>query len=227
MNKKELLESFKLDLKAAKELREAIKSNPALYAAKSALKKYQTERMKATHKNLLENEETRGAAMFFLAEVYSDKDLTKRDQDLTSLTPIIEKTFPEKTLTTIALAMELDRLTENLDLQMAMRLGDEFTDEEYMEAFKTIGTKEDRFRQLEMIQILGDSLASIVQVRGLFTFVKMMRKPAKLAGLEEIHDFIEQGFGLFKDTKDPKAFIAGIIEKERQIMEEIYLPVNA
>lgn len=226
MNKKELLESFKTNLAKAKELREAVKNNPELYAAKAALKKYQTERIKITHKNLLENEETKGAATFFLSEVYSDKDLSKRDQDLTSLIPIIEKTFPEKTLGTIAMAMELDHLTENLDIQMAMHLGQEFTEEEYTEAFKSIGSKEDRLRQLEMVQTLGDSLAGIVKIRGLFPLVKMMRKPARMAGLEEIHDFIEQGFGLFKDTKDPKAFITGIIDKERQIMEEIYTPVN-
>lgn len=222
MNKKELLESFKSNLESAKSLREAVKGNPELYASKCALKKYQTKRMESTHQNLLDDPETRGAALFFLSEVYSEKDLSQRDKDLTALTPIIEKTFPESTLRTVALAMELDHLTERLDIQMAMKLGPNFTDEEYNEAFKTIGTKEERINQLEMVQTLGDSLAGLVKITGLYTLIKMMRKPARMANLEEIHDFMEKGFAFFKDTKDPKEFIRAIIEKERKLMNEIY-----
>lgn len=223
MNKKELLESFKSNLESAKSLREAVKANPELYASKCALKKYQTKRMETTHQNLLDDPETRGAALFFLSEVYSEKDLSQRDKDLTALTPIIEKTFPESTLRTVALAMELDHLTERLDIQMAMKLGPDFTEEEYNEAFKTVGSHEERIHQLEMVQTLGDSLAGLVKIKGLYTLIKMMRKPARMANLEEIHDFMEKGFGFFKDTKDPKAFIRGIIEKERKLMEAMYV----
>lgn len=222
MNKKELLESFKSNLEGAKNLREAVKGNKELFESKTALKAYQTKRMETTHKNLLDDPKTRDAAMFFLSEVYSDKDLTQRDKDLTALTPIIEKTFPESTLRTVALAIELDHLTERLDIQMAMRLGKEFTDEQYNTAFREIGTKEDREKQLSMVQSLGDSLAGLVKITGLYTLVKMMRKPAQMANLEEIHNFMEKGFGFFKETKDPKEFIRAIIDKETKIMEEMY-----
>lgn len=220
--KEELLASFKQNLDAAKKIREAIKGNDELYKAKLALKKYQSKRMETTHKELLDNPETKGAAMFFLSEVYSDKDLTQRDKDLTSLVPIIEKTFPESTLSTIALAMELDHLTERLDIQMAMRLGPTFTEAEYNQAFSEVGSQEERVSQLDKVEALGEKLASLVKTMGLYTLVKLMRKPAQMAGLLEIHNFLEQGFTFFKDTKDPKAFIQGIIDKERSLMNEMY-----
>lgn len=223
MNKKELLESFKVNLNGAKKLREAVKENEDLYKAKTALKAYQTKRMEETHKNLLDDPQTRDAAIFFLSEVYSDKDLTQRDKDLTSLTPIIEKTFPESTLRTIALAIELDYLTERLDIQMAMKLGPTFTDEEYNAAFREVGSQEDRKKQLSMVQSLGDSLAGLVKIPGLYSLIKLMRKPARMANLEEIHDFMEKGFGFFKETKNPKEFIRAIIDKETSIMDDMYV----
>ncbi len=52
--------------------------------------------------------------------------------------------------------------------------------------------------------------------------LKMMRLPAKLANLTEIHNFLEHGFFTFKKTKDPEKFIDSIYYRELAIINNAF-----
>lgn len=222
LNKNDILEKVLKNLRVAKSLRLKAKADNNLLSAKIALKQFQVNRLKETHKDLLNNYNTREAALFFLNEIYSFKDLSKRDQDLEKLLPTMGKMFPENTLEVIANAMVLDALTEELETIMALELGKNFTSDEYFKVYKEKTSYENRLQQLQLVENLGNCLCSLVKVPLISTTLKMMRIPAKLANLEEMHEFLNSGFQTFKNTKNPENFIKTLVEREKQILNEIY-----
>lgn len=222
LNKTELLNKVVTNLRIAKDLRSQAKIDNTLLQSKMALKKFQVDRLKITHTDLLNNRETKDAALFFLNEIYSFKDLSKRDRDLEKLLPTMGKMFPENTLEVIANAMILDALTEQLETKMAKKLGKDFTEEEYFTVYKTETSYEDRLKQLDLVKDLGYCLCSLVRLPLIATTLKMMRMPARIANLQEMHDFLENGFTTFKNTKNPENFINTLVKREKEILDEIF-----
>lgn len=222
MDKNILISTMREKLNAVKKEREDTKLNPVLLNAKTTLKNYQVERLKIDHFDLLNNYKTKGAAEFFLKEIYSMKDLTQRDKDVEKLIPIMETAFPLNALEVITEAVVLDSLTESLDSKMALALGSAFTEEQYLKAFREVTLREDREKQIDLVESLGKSLAQLVRIPLLATTLKMMRIPAKLAGVYNLHEFLETGFTVFKNTGDPEKFVNTLVSRERALLKEIY-----
>lgn len=222
LNKNEILDKVVKNLRVAKDLRLKAKASPQLYKAKIALKQFQVNRLKETHKDLLTNYETKDAALFFLNEIYAFKDLSKRDNDLEKLLPTMGKVFPESTLEVIANAMVLDALTEELETKMALSLSENFTEEEYFNVYKKETSYEKRLEQLQLVQNLGNCLCSLIRIPLISTTLKMMRIPAKIANLDEMHNFLETGFQTFKNTRNPENFIRTLITREKSILDTIF-----
>jgi hypothetical protein len=222
MDKEQMISTLREQVVSAKNIRQSAKNNPGLLMAKTVLKNFQSDRLKETHADLLASPNTRGAATFFLKEIYSSKDLSQRDNDLERLIPIMEKTFPLNTLEVITQAITLDALTEKMDTAMAIRLGVKFSPDEYIQAFREVTSKEERLQQINMIDSLGKSLSGLVKIPFLSMTLKMMRGPAKIANLYAIHEFLESGFTVFKETKNPEAFVNSLVQREKQLIEQIY-----
>ena len=202
--------------------RQAARREPALLEARTALKRYQSARLGGTHADLLANPNTAGAARFFLDELYGANDLSQRDVDLERIIPTLQKMLSYESLNTITEAIVLDALSERLDTAMARVLGAGFSEAMYVAAYRTATTREDRSRQLDLVQQLGDSLCELIKMPLLSVTLTIMKAPAKVAGLGKLHDFLNEGFTTFKRMKKPAQFVETIVGRERQVMEHIY-----
>ena len=222
MKKENLAKKLEQQLRLVAEERQAAKREPALMAARVALKRYQSARLAVTHADLLANPNTRDAAQFFLEELYGAHDLSQRDVDLERIIPTLQKMLSYESLHTITEAIVLDALSERLDTAMARVLGTEFTDGMYIAAYRTATTREEREKQLELVQQLGDSLCELVKVPLLAVTLSIMKAPARLAGLGQLHQFLDRGFSTFKKMKKPAQFVESIVGRERQVMTRIY-----
>ena len=118
--------------------------------------------------------------------------------------------------------MVLDALSESLDAVMALRLGELFSEDDYIAAYRELTQRVDREKQLAYVQSVGNSLCELVRVPLIGSTLKMMRGPAKLAKLSESHDFLERGFVAFKGMKQPRIFVATIIAREAAMMDNLY-----
>jgi len=49
-----------------------------------------------------------------------------------------------------------------------------------------------------------------------------MRGPAKLAGLAELHQFLEDGYAAFHGMGDPAEFLAAIATREATILRQLF-----
>ena len=222
MKKVELAKRLEQQLRMVAAERREAKRDPALLAARVALKRYQSARLTNTHADLLANPNTRDAAEFFLEELYGSHDLSQRDLDLERIIPTLQKMLSHESLHTITEAIVLDALSERLDTAMARVLGTQFTEGMYVAAYRTATTHDEREQQLTLVQQLGDSLCELVTIPLLAVTLSIMKAPARLAGLGDLHQFLDRGFTTFKKMKKPAQFVDTIVGRERQVMTRIY-----
>ncbi|MBV8634554.1 MAG: hypothetical protein JO002_08705, partial [Burkholderiaceae bacterium] len=219
--KQDIVLRLRRDLQAAAVERLVAAKDAEAAASRTALRRFQSARMAQTHADLLADPNTRGAAHFFLDDLYGTHDFTQRDADIERIIPMMEKLLPVSALRTIAEAIELDALSEILDRAMATRLGNRVTEPGYIEAYRE-GMRRDREKQIEHIRSVGDALCELVRIPLISGTLAMMRAPARLAGLSELHDFLDRGFRAFKQMRRPKEFVDTIVRRETAIMERLF-----
>jgi len=222
MKKEHLVTRLEQQLRSAQAERDGAAHNASLQAARTALKQFQSTRLAGTHADLLAADDTRDAALFFFDELYGAHDLSQRDADMERIVPTLQRLLPLNALHTITEAIALDALSERLDTAMAQQVGRKVNEARYIAAYREALTPADRARQLELVDALGVSLCELVRVPLLNTTLKMMRGPARLAGLGDLQQFLERGFAAFKRMRQPQDFVATIVRRERQVMENIY-----
>lgn len=225
-DKKVLSQKILDNLQKAADIRKEYGASKELTDVKNELKGYQVERLKFTHAEFLENPETKDATHFFLTEIYSEKDLTKRDKGLEKVVPMMCKLFTPELLLVLSDALELDALTEELDMTMSKGLKKGFTSDEYIKMYQTTDFNK-RKRQIELTEKLGDSLKEIIKFPLIGTLLGTMGGPAKLMGLKDVHMLLQNGFNIFSKTKDVDTFLKTLIRKEYEILDSIYNTVEA
>lgn len=222
MTKDELIRTLEQQLRAVQAERQSGGRDPALRAARVALKRYQSERLARTHADLLAAPDSRAAALFFLDELYGSQGLNQRDADLERIIPTMQRLLPLRALQTVTEAIVLDALSERLDTAMARLLGPAVSEAGYADAYRHASPRAERERQLELVEALGLSLAELVRVPFLSATLSMMRGPARLAGLGGLQQFLEQGFSAFKRMKQPAVFVDTIVRRERAALANLY-----
>lgn len=222
VDKQEIVAAIRRELESVVADRLAARNDPALHAARLALRSFQAQRMADTHVDLLNAQGTRAAAQFFLADLYGTGDLTQRDAGLERIVPVMERLLPTAALQTVAEAIALDALSERFDAAMARCLGEYFSEADYIEAYRKTGTRADRERQINHVESLGSSLCELVRIPLIGSTLVMMRGPAKLANLGELQSFLERGFKAFKGMSQPGEFVDIVVGRERAIMRRLY-----
>lgn len=193
----------------------------------SLLRRWQSARLARTHADLLRSPLYRPAAEFFLDELYGDRDLSQVERDLARIVPMMARVLPAAVLHTAGLALELNALSHELDARMTRTLIAEFDPHElnetvYVAVYRHCASYEQRYRQIDLTERLGRDLQAIVPKRIIHAALKLARTPARLAGLGELHRFLEAGFHAFHHMgTNAGAFVTTIISREHAILERI------
>lgn len=191
-----------------------------------ALKQWQAHRLARTHHELLSEPHHGAAARFFLHDLYGAKDFSQRDAELAKLVPMMVRLLPAAALATIADAIEMDSLSERLDLGVARELRQadptRITPAEYADAYRRTGTRAEREQQLALIGAIGHSLDRLVRHPMIGRLLKAMATPARVAGLSQMQDFLVRGFDAFRAIGGASSFLDRIETRERRILEALY-----
>ncbi|HOW76015.1 MAG TPA: hypothetical protein P5102_01200 [Candidatus Competibacteraceae bacterium] len=195
----------------------------------SRLRRWQSVRLARTHADLLHNPRYQPAAEFFLEELYGDRDFRQREHDLARIVPMMNHILPAGVLHTAALALELNALSYELDAEMTRMLiancffRGELDEAAYVAAYRRCARYELRHHQIDLIEQLGQDLEKIVRKHFIHTALKLAKTPARLAGVGELHHFLDAGFHAFRHMgTDAGTFVATITHRERVIMERMY-----
>ena len=200
-------------------------SNPKGAAARQRLRAWQSARLARTHAGLLGDPRFGAAASFFLTDIYGANDPGLRDDQIRCVLPTAVKLLPAGGLDTIADAIELDALSEDLDAAMIAALGTQvgsLNAAAYGAAYRKVGRRKDREHQVELIESLGQSLDRLARQPLISTTLALMRKPARLAGLSELQSFLERGYAAFKKMGGADEFLKKVITRERKLLNALF-----
>jgi len=207
-------------LKALKRLRGPNSDPPAKLAD---VKRWQARRLARTYADLAAQRRYRDATAFFLDEVYGEKDFSGRDQEMLRIVPVMTRILPASAVQTASLAVELEALTEDLDQRVARQLGRGEVDEaSYAKACRAASPRGERDRQLSLVRAVGERLDTLVHKPLVGRTLKLMGRPARLAGLGGLQDFLERGYEAFREMDGAEDFLALFERREGQVLDRIY-----
>lgn len=196
--------------------REQQAADPVLAQQVRAVKAFQHRRFERSYADLLADPATREAALFFLTDLYGTQDFSARDAQFARIVPTLDRLFPGEIVRTVRDLAELHALSEALDHRMANALrGTPVDGAAYVQAWCGVGGPELRERQIALMLGVGSALMGYTRNRWLRHSLRLMRTPARAAGLEALHRFLERGFDTFARLRDPKAFLDTLATRER------------
>lgn len=212
------------ELERVQRLHAERRNNPILAGSLERLADWQARRLRMTYADLAVDKRYSAAIQFFQNDLYGSADYSRRDADLARVVPVMVKMLPEGVIATIAIAMELNALSQELDRVLLARLpraDGYFSVTEYCKAYRRAGNFPLRRRQIKLIGEIGAALDRYVQKPLVRTALAMMRQPARLAGMSALQEFLERGFSAFKGMNGADTFLATIDERETRIMDAI------
>jgi hypothetical protein len=212
-------------LDAAASARDVLAGDTDAAAKREALRVWQAARLARTHAGLLASPRYGKTASFFLTDIYGPKDLSRHEQAVRRILPLMIRVLPAAGLETVADAFELNALSEALDAAMLVALGSKafnMTDADYSEAYRKVGRRAGRERQIELILHLGQSLDRLTRKPLIGTTLTMMRGPAAAAGLGDLQDFLERGYTVFRRMNGAQEFLDAIVSREKALLEETF-----
>lgn len=192
-------------------LRARAQSDTDLAQAWLDIKHFQTRRFAATYQDLLTSIDFGDCTNFFLQELYSARDYSERDAQFARIGRALELTFPDQVVATAVTLAQLHQVTETLDLAMAEHWHQHphsDANTRYRQAWRSVGQPDQRRWQLDTVLQIGRTLGELTGKPGLRLMLKMMRQPARLAGLGALQLFLETGFDRF-----------GMLAKKRTAVE--------
>jgi hypothetical protein len=213
------------ELERVAKLHQARLADAALAAALERLSQWQAARLRATYADLEAQARYAEAVEFFETDLYGGSDFAQRDADVAKVAPIMTMMLPERVIGTIAQAMELNVLSQELDRALLARLPRRDgwpTVAEYCEAYRQQDERAARERQIRIIGDIGGALDRFVRKPLIHAALVMMRQPARLAGLSTLHDFLERGFSAFQRMQGADTFLATIDARETALMDAIF-----
>lgn len=205
----------------------ARRAEDAEFDRKRALvRDWQGARLARTHRDLLESRRFHAAAHFFLTDLYGPTDLSRHIEDVRRIEPLMTRLLPDSGLATVAHSVELNALSEGLDGAMVGALGrkaNAIDEAAYGKAYRKVGRADERMRQIDLIERLGTALDKLTHVPLIGMTLRMMRKPATLAGLGEMQAFLERGYSAFGVMRGgAREFVAIVVGRERAISEALF-----
>lgn len=211
-------------------LRAARAADAGLAVGVLALKTYQSTRFARTYSDLLADPRYQAATRFFLEELYGPQEFAARDAQFGRVVPALVRLFPHEVVATVEQLGELHALSETLDdagarhLQLQPGSAGPVDAMAYVRAWQAVGRQDARERQIALTLTIGQALDGFTRSRVLRTSLRMMRAPARAAGLSALQRFLEAGFEAFAAMRGAAPFLDTVGARERALAAALFDP---
>jgi hypothetical protein len=197
-----------------------------LQTAVDDIKHLQARRFRGTYADFLEHPRYSPATRFFLDELYGVHDFARRDAQFARIAGALERLFPEAVAQLAVDLSETHALTEVLDHQLATQwlgLSSALSPaERYIVAWRRTDARASRERQLAVVQHMGLELERLTRMKTLRLGLRMMRNPARAAGLDALQHFLESGFDAFAALGEARPFLDTIRQRESGWVQALF-----
>ena len=209
--------------------RDKRRAGPGLADAVRRVKHYQQRRFSHSYADLLASDRYRPAAQFFLDELYGPRDFTRRDAQFERVVPALVRLFPAAIVATVTTLAELHALSEHLDSALAAHLATvsaaprpEIDAAAYARAWQVSATPAQRERQIALTLEVGASLDRLTANVLVRNSLRLMRGPARAAGLGELQTFLEAGFETFRAMHGAQEFLGFVDAREHRLCAALF-----
>jgi hypothetical protein len=210
-------------LRAVEAERQRWAAAPELRAKVLALKAFQSRRFSNTYRDLLASPRYAAVARFFLDELYGPKDFAERDAQFARVVPALVHVFPNDVAETAKTLAELHALSERLDTEVASALsGANITAADYVQAWQRVGRAPLRSRQIDLTLQVATNLDRLTGKPFVRSSLRLMRGPARMAGLAQLQEFLEAGFDTFRALRGAGEFITTVGSRERALAAALF-----
>ena len=214
-------------LHAVEAERAARARDPAFGERVVAVKKYQHARFEHSYADLLAHPRYAAAARFFLNELYGPHDFSERDAQFARVVPGLVRLFPREIVHTVRTLGELHALSEALDSAMARTLDTvSIAPAAYAAAWRAASPEADRYRQIDLMVSVARELDRYTRNPLLRHSLRLMRVPARAAGLGRLQIFLELGFDTFRDMRGADEFLNTVAARERALAAALFAGVG-
>lgn len=187
-----------------------------------AIKEWQIKRLRATYADLLATDRYRAAAEFFLEELYGAQDVDRRDAEAQKVAPKLASLLPARAVNALLLAVQLEEMAEQFDIEMARTIELPITEKNYAEVYRATGSQAERVQQIELAERIGKALEKLAKVPMLSTMLHMMKAPAAMWRLSHLHRFLQRGFDAFVGMRGAREFLQTTNRRELAINERLF-----
>ena len=202
-----------------------------LDSAITALGRWQAERLRATHWDLYRSQRYQEGLDFLLEDLYAPQAFNQRDDDFERIFPTLVRLLPNGALQTLAWLVELNLISQQMDvaltealvrdLDIAPEAIGRLSRADYGRGYRCVGDHRKRMRQIELVGLIGRDLERYVSNRALRMALRASRRPAEMAGLGELHQFIREGCDVFQRMEGVDQLLERVVERESWILEQM------
>jgi hypothetical protein len=200
-----------------------LQQTPARLEQLRRLQQWQAQRLERTYMDLSTSPRYRDTMRFFLEELYGPHDFSSRNRDLRKVLAQWERRLPQNASRAVLYALELEVLTQELDLLMVDALkGAAPTPNSYAAAYRQAGRRHLRQRQVWLVVAAGRALDGLVHLPMIGMALRLARLPARLAGVTALHEFLERGHAAFQHMGGAEELLRTIEKRETALMQQLF-----
>jgi hypothetical protein len=187
------------------------------------LQRWQAQRLQRTYADLYAIPRYRAAIEFFVHDLYGPHEYAQRDRDLQRVLEPWQHILPMRAMQAVTNALELEALTQELDLAMIEKLGNnEVNVEKYAAAYRAVNRHNDRKHQIAFIIECGKALDALVANPWVRRALRLAKIPARVAGVSELDEFLERGYEAFAKMQGVQELLNAIELRETTIMNNLF-----
>lgn len=230
--RKKAASQFRRFMRRSNELHVEYLDNAQLLKNYDRFANWQLEYLLPFFSDLYDQEGYADAIDFVMSDL-AGVGISSRDRDLERAAPAITSMLPLAALATIASAAEMNAKVLEVNIGICRCLADgndlptEITERDYFAACRKASSLEECVELVHLITGLGKTLKTLVHVPMLGMLLRAMRGPAHAAGFGALQEFLEKGYGTFKNIPDIDHFLDEIESRMVAIFERIFtLPLD-
>ena len=203
--------------------RAQVAQDPGKLSRLQALQRWQVDRLQLTYADFSADPRHRAALAFFIDDLYGPHDFTQRHRDLKKVLHQWERLLGARARQAVRHALELEALTQSLDLAVVTELGAaNLTVASYAAAYRRTDRREDRQRQIWLILAVGRALDTLIDVPAIGVALRAARLPARVIGVSALQEFLERGYRAFRTMGGAQELLRKIEQRETSIMQRLF-----
>ncbi len=190
------------------------------------LQTWQASRLRYTHRDYLDDPRVRPGIEFLLAEVYGGRDLTPVGLEIRRALPKALRLLPDSVMATSATTLEAAIITQELDEALVLELGDaldiSLKTDQYAVAYRQLGQKPLREKQLQLVSETGHHIDRYVRNRMVQRGFRLLRRPVIAAGFGSLYGLMDRGFSAMGDIDRLGHLLQEMTHREARVMQRLF-----